>query len=69
MLEWQCQKSEKQGLCIYAARQGMMAYTTVIRSMQNSIPIKDIGKSYVCYYCCMPSLCLAYIHVGIKLMA
>ena len=31
----------------------MMAYNS--NTMWNSIPIKDVGRSYAWYYCCMPS--------------
>ena len=42
-------KNQKNKDCIYAARQGMMAYNS--NTMRNSILIKDVGRCYAWYYC------------------
>ena len=47
-MQYICSKTGDEG-SIYAAKQGM-------RACNNSNPIiKDVGRGYACYYCCMPS--------------
>ena len=47
-----------QKLCIYVATQGMRPCNS--NSMCNP-KLKDVGRGYACYYCCMLSYCTIVI--------